>query len=81
MRLIDADELQELLNWTHDRPPFSREKVKHMIDKARIVDAIPIEYIEKTVETWSKDGYEDDAENLSILVHNWKMELAERKEE
>lgn len=42
MRLIDADELTELLNWTFAKPPFSRKTVKKMIDMARTIDAVPV---------------------------------------
>lgn len=41
-RLIDADELTELVNWTFAKPPFSRKTILHMIDMARRVDAVPV---------------------------------------
>ena len=42
MRLIDADELTELLNWTFAKPPFSRKTVQKIIDMARTIDAVPV---------------------------------------
>lgn len=51
------------------------------IDEQPTVDAIPVEFIEQEMNAWSKDGYEDDAESLHILIHNWRMEVAEGKEE
>ena len=44
MRLIDADELKELIDWTFAKPPFSRKTIKHMIDMARTVDAVPVRH-------------------------------------
>ena len=44
MRLIDVDELKELIDWTFDKPPFSRKTIKHMIDMARTVDAVPVRH-------------------------------------
>ena len=40
MRLIDADELHELLNWTLFKPPYSKAQVRQFIDTARTVDAV-----------------------------------------
>lgn len=42
MRLIDADELAEIINWTFAKPPFSRKTVQKMIDMARTIDAVPV---------------------------------------
>ena len=44
MRLIDVDELKELIDWTFAKPPFSRKTIKHMIDMARTVDAVPVRH-------------------------------------
>ena len=55
MRLIDADELKELIDWTFAKPPFSRKTIKHMIDMARTVDAAPVmhgRWIDETFEPW-----------------------------
>lgn len=41
-RLIDADELAEIINWTFAKPPFSRKTVQKMIDMARTIDAVPV---------------------------------------
>lgn len=43
-RLIDADELIEIINYTFSKPPFSRKTIKHMIDMARTVDAVPVRH-------------------------------------
>lgn len=42
MRLIDAEELTELVHWDYGKPPFSRKKVLNMIDLARTIDAVPV---------------------------------------
>jgi len=54
MRLIDADELTELLNWTFAKPPFSRKTVQKIIDMARTIDAVPVRHgkWEKIPSTW-----------------------------
>ena len=44
MRLIDADELHELLNWTFKRPPYSKKTVREYINMARTVDAEPVRH-------------------------------------
>lgn len=44
MKLIDADELMEIINYTFSKPPFSRKTIKHMIDMARTVDAVPVRH-------------------------------------
>lgn len=43
-RLIDADELHEIINWTHMKPPFSKKAVHRYIDMARTVDAKPVRH-------------------------------------
>ena len=55
MRLIDADELKELIDWTFAKPPFSRKTIKHMIDMARTVDAVPVIH-GKWIDEWSSNG-------------------------
>lgn len=44
MRLIDANELTELVHWDYGKPPFSRKKVLNMIDMARTIDAVPVRH-------------------------------------
>ena len=73
MRLIDADALTAVLD--------AEEITFPMLDDAPTVDAVPVEFIEKSMNEWCKYGYEDDAEALFILIHNWHMETAEREEE
>ena len=31
-RLIDADYVHEMINWTYDKPPFSRKRVRRFVD-------------------------------------------------
>lgn len=78
MRLIDADELTELLNWTFAKPPFSRKTVQKIIDMARTIDAlpidaVPIEFIRSEIKN-SKGFYNS---SLRRLLDAW----AERREE
>ena len=51
-------------------------------DKVRAlptVEAIPVEYIESTMNRWKEIiGYEESVEALRILIDKWKIE---RKEE
>lgn len=42
MRLIDADEFVEIVNYTHSRPPFSRKTVLNMIKMTRTLDVVPV---------------------------------------
>ena len=37
-KYIDADELHEIINWTHLRPPFSKKRVHRFIDACRTAD-------------------------------------------
>ena len=69
MRLIDADELKELIGWTFAKPPFSRKTIKHMIDMARTVDAVPVIRC-KDCKHWlphTQFGYDADYEEY----HNY----------
>ena len=59
MRLIDADELKELIDWTFAKPPFSRKTIKHMIDMARTVDAVPVRHGKWIIYPIYPDGGED----------------------
>ena len=43
-RLIDADELHEIINWTHMKPPFSKKAIHRFIDMARTVEAGPVRH-------------------------------------
>lgn len=44
MRLIDADELNEVLNWTRFKPPYSKRQVRRFIEMARTVEAEPVRH-------------------------------------
>ena len=42
------------------------------------VEAIPIEYIESTMNRWKEIiGYEESVDALRILIDNWKIERTE----
>lgn len=62
-RLIDADELIEIINYTFSKPPFSRKTIKHMIDMARTVDAVPVKG-----GKWIDDGQYDNF----FPHHEWR---------
>lgn len=71
-RLIDADNLPNIYTATHQEMIMSFEE-------APTVEAIPVEYIESTMNRWKEIiGYEESVEALRILINNWKIE---RKEE
>ena len=79
MRLIDADALvaQEEFFAKTFKGDFGEQVANHVIEVinyAPTVDAIPIEYIRETSKWWAKDGYEDSAEAIDILVNNWYEE-------
>ena len=74
MRLIDVDAIPWEVGGVGEIPVITKEE----IDEMPIVDAIPIEYIQKTSKEWARDGYEESAEALDILMSNW---VTERKEE
>lgn len=79
MRLIDADELHTCLVKMNDFGELSAKKAIRMVNKAPTVEAIPVEYIEGTMNRWKEIiGYEESVEALRILINNWKIE---RKEE
>lgn len=78
-RLIDADKLEAYGTTVpkecnaEDYLCGAREVLEH-IDAMPTVDAIPIEYIQKTSKEWARDGYKESAEALDILVSNWVIE-------
>lgn len=43
-RLVDADELHEIVNWSHEKPPYSKKKIHRLIDMTRTVDAEPVRH-------------------------------------
>lgn len=86
MRLIDADKLKEHFESALEKVGEKKasltsitRSVINMIDAERKVEAIPVEYIESTMNRWKEIiGYEESVEALRILIDNWKIE---RKEE
>lgn len=93
-KLIDADALIKAVGQRMDElyerhqkgatfPSMSRiygmGDALAMIDEQPTVEAIPVEYIERTMNRWKEIiGYEESVEALRILIDNWKIE---RKEE
>ena len=93
MRLIEADAVYKILesceigkatiwnplaDWEHGYT-CGIERAESEIECAPTVEAIPIEYIESTMNRWKEIiGYEESVDALKILIDNWK---AERKEE
>ena len=77
MRLIDANELTELVHWDYGKPPFSRKKVLNMIDLARTIDAVPVEWIRKYTEENRLYQSDDFDLYISDMIADWM----ERKEE
>ena len=43
-RLVDADELHEIVNWSHEKPPYSKKKIHRLIDMTRTVDAEQVKH-------------------------------------
>ena len=82
MRLIDADELAEIINWTFAKPPFSRKTVQKMIDMARTIDAVPVIRC-KDCKHWQCDDDESYCDELGIFGTdmNSYCSFAKRKEE
>lgn len=81
MRLVDTDALKdraEIIPLTFDGG-IDINDFEKMLDEMPTVEAIPVEYIESTMNRWKEIiGYEESVEALRILIDNWKIE---RKEE
>lgn len=84
--LKDVEDLKKS-PWYNIDNPFIQQGMRECMDmietqcikKAPTVDAIPVEYIERTMNRWKEIiGYEESVEALRILIDNWKIE---RKEE
>ena len=80
MRTIDADRLKR--SFEANTPIAFQDCVPgihSVIDLEPTVEAIPVEYIESTMNRWKEIiGYEESVDALRILIDNWKIE---RKEE
>lgn len=75
MRLIDADAIPWEVAYIGEFPVITKEE----IDNMPTAEAIPVEFIESTMNRWKEIiGYEESVEALRILIDNWKIE---RKEE
>ena len=81
MDLIERDEVMHeigklSLAWEYGQ---AVKDCYEIVKKAPTVEAIPVEYIESTMNRWKEIiGYEESVDALRILIDNWKIE---RKEE
>ena len=79
-RLIDADALKTHFpkdeDW-EDYPANTNSDVCETIDEQQTVEAIPIEWIEETMQLAETVGAKEYAEHLEVLLADW----AEREEE
>lgn len=77
MELIDRAKVERI---TFQEPSYSDpiNVLTEVRDKVRAipeVEAIPVEYIENTMNRWKEIiGYEESVEALRILIDNWKVE-------
>ena len=77
MELIDRAKVERI---TFQEPSYSDpiNVLTEVRDKVRAipeVEAIPIEYIESTMNRWKEIiGYEESVDALRILIDNWKVE-------
>ena len=87
MDLIDKDKLDsfkyrsasERMDLPVDYMVGWNDAVDGIMCNALTVEAIPVEYIENTMNRWKEIiGYEESVDALRILIDNWKIE---RKEE
>lgn len=82
-RLIDANEL--FVKWQTTMMKIGEPvSVVYILaamsdlQQAPTVEAIPIEYIESTMNRWKEIiGYEESVDALRILIDNWKIERTE----
>lgn len=78
MRLIEADALKEVFKEKSSEAVCGVELCKAIIsqiDNQPTVEAIPVEFIESTMNRWKEIiGYEESVEALMILIDNWKIE-------
>lgn len=75
MRLIDADEIR----WAHHYDSdgnLSKYKVAYSDEMPPAVDAIPVDWIEETMQLAETVGAKEYAEHLEVLLDDW----AERKD-
>jgi len=77
-RLINADRLKR--SFEANTPIAFQDCVPGIhviIDHEQTVEAIPVEYIESTMNRWKEIiGYEECVEALRILIDKWKIERA-----
>ena len=84
MRLIDADklcdELKEVskLKGTTDKGKERARYIAEFIDfwgDVSTIEAIPIEWLNKVIEHYRENGWHDDAEDLELLINDWREAL------
>ena len=83
MRLIDADDLiSQAREWQKDKDRFAQDVSEHCIiilDHAKTVDAIPIEWIKEYIEL--QESYDTEVGDIfGIGVREMLRYCAERKE-
>lgn len=54
MKLVDVEEVHEIFNWSHQKPPYSKKTIHRYIDMAREVDVVPVIRC-KDCKWWSAD--------------------------
>lgn len=84
MRPIDADELNEFLNWTTCKPPYSKKQIRMWLDMARKLDAVPVIRCEKCEhgKPWNDtEMYECTRDHIRLMKKDGFCSWAERKEE
>lgn len=87
MRLIDADALKDNMSkwlkeadkYPSDIPPMEDIIVSTImtIEEEPTVDAIPVEWIEETMQLAEKVGAKEYAEHLEVLLDDWAEERGE----
>lgn len=70
MRLIDSEELEKALVGILPYKYVTERVVKAM----PTIEAIPIEWLNKVIEHYRENGWHDDAEDLELLINDWREE-------
>ena len=79
MRLIDADEVKKyihdlMLNNSDRYTDKEMTQYDSLIDSCRIVEAIPIEWIEK----WGYQNGMSESMSLAVMIDDWRLEHESR---
>ena len=73
MRLIDADALKAEMPTVEDEYKYAHK----LIDDAQTVEAVPVSWIEETMQLAEKVGAKEYAEHLEVLLADWAEEREE----